>query len=107
MTLPESTFLTEEQYLELDRESDRLHEYMSGEVFAMSGLSREHNIIALNTSTSLNQQLRERQCEIYQSDMRVQIKSAMSIGTRMLLSYAVLQLCRDNPSMHAESNDTN
>lgn len=74
MALPETDFITEKEYLALDLDSDIRYEYRDGQIFAMAGASREHNIIALNTSTGLNRQLRDKPCEIYQSDMRVQTK---------------------------------
>jgi Uma2 family endonuclease len=78
MALPDSTFVTEQEYLEFEQSSELKHEYTGAEIIAMSGASREHNLIALNISTSLNSQLAERHCEIYQSDMRVQVKSSGS-----------------------------
>ncbi len=74
MALSPSDYITEKEYLALDADSDSRYEYVDGYVIAMAGASREHNIIALNTSTSLNVQLRDTPCEIYQSDMRVQTK---------------------------------
>jgi Uma2 family endonuclease len=78
MALPDSTFVTEQQYLAFEQNSETKHEYTGTEIIAMTGASREHNIIALNISTSLNSQLAERPCEIYQSDMRVQVKATGS-----------------------------
>lgn len=69
-----SKHLSKKEYLALDADSDIRYEYAYGEIFAMAGASRNHNLIALNTSTSLNAQLRDRPCEVYQSDMRVQTK---------------------------------
>lgn len=39
----------------------------------MAGASRAHNRISTNTTASLHTQLRGRDCDIYQSDMRVQV----------------------------------
>ena len=75
MALPESTYISEKEYLALDADSDIRYEYASGEIFAMAGASREHNLICSNTHVSLANQLREHPCEVYQSDMRVQIKA--------------------------------
>src|SRR5690348_6402188 len=71
---PKTTY-THEQYLELDRQSDIRHEYVGGEVFAMTGASRRHNLITANVTSSLNPQLKGRQCEVYASDMRVKISA--------------------------------
>ncbi|MCA0455896.1 MAG: Uma2 family endonuclease [Chloroflexi bacterium] len=73
MALPK--FVTPEEYLRLERASEEKHEYFRGEIFAMSGASREHNLIAQNTSRHLGNQLDNQPCEVYQSDMRVKIPS--------------------------------
>ena len=57
MALPDSTFVTEQEYLALEQASETKHEYTGAEIIAMTGASREHNLITLNTSTSLNSQL--------------------------------------------------
>lgn len=74
MALPESTYYTVEEYLALEQDSEIKHEYAAGEIFAMSGAGRKHNLIALNVSSDLHSQLANRPCEVYQSDMRVQVK---------------------------------
>ncbi len=67
--------LTQAQYLEIERAAETRSEYFDGEMFAMSGASRAHNKISLNIASSLNGQLADRRCEVYQSDMRVKVKS--------------------------------
>jgi Uma2 family endonuclease len=62
---------TLEEYLALERTSPLRHEYYNGSIFAMSGASREHNLIALNLGSELRAHLRDRPCETYVSDMRV------------------------------------
>jgi Uma2 family endonuclease len=65
--------LTAEEYLALERQAPYKSEYGNGEVFAMSGASRRHNLIALNIGAELRAQLKQRPCEVYTSDMRVKI----------------------------------
>lgn len=62
-----------EEYLAFDRTSEEKHEYYAGEIFAMSGASRNHNLIVTNTVVSFGSQLRGRPCEVYPSDMRVKV----------------------------------
>lgn len=76
MALPEK-FMTPEAYLEFERASEIKHEYFGGEVFAMTGASRNHNRIVINTLASLHGQLRKRPCEVYPSDMRVKTHSTV------------------------------
>lgn len=65
--------LTPEQYLAIERDTDRKHEYYRGEMFAMSGASRHHNRITVNLAAALHSQLKDRECEFYVSDMRVKV----------------------------------
>jgi Uma2 family endonuclease len=67
------SYVSPEEYLRLERQAEYKSEYLNGEIFAMSGASREHNLIAVNITSSLNQQLREKPCEVYISDMRVKV----------------------------------
>jgi Uma2 family endonuclease len=64
-------FHTPEEYLALERKAPFRNEYYAGDIFAMSGASRQHNIIVGNVTTLLTNQLEERDCEIYPVDMRV------------------------------------
>jgi Uma2 family endonuclease len=68
-------FITAEEYLALERGAEYKSEYLDGEIFAMTGASREHNLIAGNVFFSLKRQLQGRKCEIYMSDMRVRVRS--------------------------------
>ena len=66
-------YLTPQEYLARERRAETKSEYLRGEVFAMAGASRQHNLIATNAAGELRQQLRDRQCEVYTGDMRVKI----------------------------------
>lgn len=67
------TYLTPEEYLALERQSELRSEYINGQMVAMTGASREHNLIATNISGSLWQQLKKQPCEVYSSDMRIRV----------------------------------
>ena len=73
MSTPPKSYLTPEQYLEIDRKAEFKSEYFQGEMFAMAGAPRAHNLIVGNLIRELSQQLRRRPCEAYPSDMRVRI----------------------------------
>ncbi len=66
---------TVEEYLAFERGSEEKHEYYAGEIFAMSGASREHNLIVTNTIVTLGSQLGSNPCEVYPSDMRVKVNA--------------------------------
>lgn len=58
-------------YLENERTSPTKHEWYDGEVVAMSGASKAHNLIVGNLITVLNTQPSLQSCDVYPSDMRV------------------------------------
>lgn len=68
--------LTPEEYLARERTAEFKSEYDRGLVYAMSGASREHNLIAGNLHSELRTQLRGRPCESYVSDMRVRANAS-------------------------------
>ena len=65
--------LPPEEYLTLERQAQHKSEYLNGEIFAMSGASRRHNLITVNIAAGLHAQLRQRLCEVYTNDMRVKV----------------------------------
>jgi Uma2 family endonuclease len=73
MSTRPKTYLTPEEYLAFERKAEYKNECIDGEVFAMTGASREHNLITINLGREVSQQLRGRPCEAYASEMRVRI----------------------------------
>ena len=69
-TLPK-TFLTPEQYLEIERKAEFRSEYYNGEMFAMAGASGAHNLICTNLVIEIGAQLRRRSCFTFSHDMRM------------------------------------
>ena len=67
------TYLTPEEYLAFERKATTKHEYLNGQIVAMSGASFAHNFITVNIATSLNVQLMEGDCRVATSDMRVKV----------------------------------
>ena len=73
MSTQPKTFLTPEQYLEIERKAEYRSEYYQGEMFAMAGATREHILLVTRLVSELDHQLRDRPCEVYSNDMRVQV----------------------------------
>ncbi len=65
-----------DEYLALERESDVRHEYLDGEIVAMGGASRTHNMLVFNLGTAIRPQLRGTPCRIGGGDMKVFIAAA-------------------------------
>ena len=58
MSTQPKTFLTPEQYLEIERKAEYKSEYFEGEMFAMAGAREAHNLIAGNLFAQIHSQLR-------------------------------------------------
>ena len=77
-TLAAQTYLTPAEYLNMERKAVTKNEYLNGQIVAMSGASNAHNIITMNTANQLYNQLVDRDCLVYASDMRVRVQSPVS-----------------------------
>ncbi len=76
MTQPQKTLkMSPDEYLEFERASEIKHEYFNGEIFAMTGAKVNHNRIGSNINRHLGNQLADRPCDIFLSDMRVKVQS--------------------------------
>lgn len=73
MAVQPDTQYSAQEYLEMERRADYKSEFFEGEIFAMTGASRKHNLIAMNIGAGFHQQLRQRGCETYMNDMRVRV----------------------------------
>ncbi len=71
-TVPHKHY-TEAEYLAVERTLETKHEFFRGEMFAMSGASRQHNRITVNLAAMLHSEFEKRKCEVYIADMRVKI----------------------------------
>ncbi|BBL56794.1 Uma2 family endonuclease [Methylomonas koyamae] len=77
-TVLQQTRYTAEEYLSLERSTSIKSEFHDGQIYAMTGASREHNLISGNIYRELSQQLKSRPCEAYINDMRVKATEACS-----------------------------
>jgi Uma2 family endonuclease len=74
MSTQPKTFLTEAQYLEIERKAEYKSEFLNGETFAMAGAKEAHNLLIADVIFELMGQLRPRRCPVYPSEMRVRVK---------------------------------
>lgn len=92
--------LSPEQYLATERAAEFRSEFFRGEMFAMVGASRKHNLIALSFASEIRQQLKDRNCEVYQSDMRVKVSKTG------LYTYPDVVVACDQPRFEDKQVDT-
>ena len=72
------TYLTPEEYLAFERKATTKHEYLAGEIVAMSGASFAHNFITGDIFGELRAQLQGGKCKAAASDMRVKVSETGS-----------------------------
>jgi Uma2 family endonuclease len=67
--------LTLEEYLAFEEQSPLRHEYVAGEVFAMTGGTTRHNLIVQNLSRSLHGSARRRGCRVFAEGVKLRAAS--------------------------------
>lgn len=70
-------YVSPDDYLQSERAAAFKSEYYSGQVWAMSGVSREHDTIAVNLTALLRPALRGTPCRQFTSDMRVAVADTL------------------------------
>jgi Uma2 family endonuclease len=73
MSRQAKAYVTSAEYLALERQAEYKSEYYDGEIFAMTGASRRHNLISLSVGGKLYSRLLDSPCEVYSGDMRVRV----------------------------------
>ena len=99
LTSEKKTF-TSEEYLELERKAEFKSELIDGEMYAMAGVTRKHNRIALNVASFLNNFLENKPCRVYFADLRVQVSKTG------LFTYPDLVITCGNEMMADKRQDT-
>lgn len=62
------------EYVALENWSSTKHEFLDGNIYAMSGGSDEHAALAAQTIIVIGNAIRERPCRIYTSDLRIRVE---------------------------------
>jgi len=60
-----------EEYFELERTSEEKYEYFNGEVVCMSREDPQHSLIEVNVLATISNRLRESDCRVYTSRLRI------------------------------------
>ncbi|MEO8595925.1 MAG: Uma2 family endonuclease [Candidatus Solibacter sp.] len=100
MSTQSKPFFTPEEYLELERKAEYKSEYLKGEIFAMSGGSRQHDWIATQLGFLIKSHLRGKGCTTHTSDMRVLVKPSG------MYTYPDYSITRDQPLYEDDKVDT-
>lgn len=65
-----------EDYIEGEQKSEIRHEFIGGQVYAMSGGSEAHNAICLNLAAAIRQHLRGNPSKVFMADMKLRLNIA-------------------------------
>ncbi len=75
VSLPNRQLMSAKDYLSWEQTQQERHEYWDGEVVAMAGGTKKHNRISGNCFKLLDAVLAARDCEVYISDVKVQVEA--------------------------------
>lgn len=73
LATPKLPHLTPQQYLDWEQQQPVKHEYINGEIYAMTGGTIFHNDIAINLTSALKSHLRGKGCKVQMVDVKVGI----------------------------------
>ncbi|WPL17591.1 hypothetical protein Thiowin_02616 [Thiorhodovibrio winogradskyi] len=73
MLAVEEPLISVEEYLEGEKVSEIRHEYVAGQVYAMTGTSKAHNQININLAFHLRAVTRGQSCKVFVSDIKVRV----------------------------------
>ncbi|MBK8553694.1 MAG: Uma2 family endonuclease [Ignavibacteria bacterium] len=100
MITKEKKYITPEEYLKFERQSEEKHEYFNGEVFTMSGAGVNHNVIAVNILVALANKLKGTSHIPLGSDMRVYVSE------NGLYTYPDISVFQSEVKLQDEEKDT-
>ncbi|MBA2591672.1 MAG: Uma2 family endonuclease [Pseudomonadota bacterium] len=89
-----------EAYLALERAAAFKSEFHDGHIYAMTGASREHNLVSVNICREMSLRLKDRPREVYINDMRVRAAESRDYF------YPDVVLVCDQPEFEDEKLDT-
>jgi len=96
---------TFEEYLRLEEDSRTKHEFLAGNVFALSGGTPEHAAITANIARLLGNALAGKPCRVFSPDLRVRV-AATGLGTYpdVTVICSKIELDPADPKQHTALN---
>ncbi len=70
------TGMTHEAFLRWEETQEIRHEFLEGEVYAMTGGTDRHNTVAINLTLLLRQHLNGKPCRVFMADVQVRVEAA-------------------------------
>ena len=100
MSANPTTFMTLEEYLGRELESEEKYEYFNGEVFAIARPSARHTWIVANIVVEFGRQLKGKPCRLSSSELRLRVTPTG------LYTYPDVMVICGNVEVAAEQKDT-
>jgi len=75
----EKPAFTRNDFIAWENEQTDRHEFVEGEVFAMTGVRDSHNVIAQNLTFALRHHLKGSPCKTYMADVKLEVVTVNSI----------------------------
>ncbi|MFN8348482.1 MAG: Uma2 family endonuclease [Spirosomataceae bacterium] len=69
----EKKYYSVDEYFELDRNSEIRYEFYNGEVFAMAGTTKNHNLITDNIRDFLKTVFRPKGCDVFSESVKLEV----------------------------------
>lgn len=87
-------------YLQLERDSNTKHEFLDGEIYAMTGGTPLHARLPMTIGALLYRQLRESECRVFSADLRVRVPATG------MAAYPDATVVCGEPELDPEDDDT-
>ena len=91
--------ITEEEYLRLERAAETKSEFVDGEIFAMSGGTLPHGMLAMRWGGEILAKLKGRNCYVYSSDVKIRTRRSGSYV------YPDVSVVCGKPQTHRNADD--
>lgn len=105
LQIPQKLY-TPEEYLGFERQAEEKHEWLDGQIYAMSGASTSHCAITTNVTATLVVQLRGTNCRAFSNDMKVRSSDMRrNLNMKGLFSYPDLTIVCGEAKFHDELKD--
>ncbi len=69
-------WISPQEYIELEEQSDCRHEYNDGQIFAMSGGTLPHSAIQMNFGREISQRLKGASARPFNNDLRILVEAS-------------------------------
>ncbi len=97
---PKYNYISPDEYLAMERESEEKHEYYDGFVIAMSGARLKHTQVERNIISKVDHYLQDKECQILPANIRV------STPNRDAYMYADATIVYGEPKLEDDKFDT-